>query len=167
MDKVLQAVEKGYTVDNNRNVVGIRGLPLKIWENKCGYYVFSIRVGKKAKTILYHRFLAYFKFGEKMFEKGIEVRHLNGVRTDNCFDNIEIGTHSENMMDKPKHVRQLMAKMSNKKHSDEFIDKLRKERLLGKTYKQLKEEFGLCKATLSYYLGGNCKKKQVFIEGLS
>ena len=164
MDKIIEAINRGFILDIKNNVIGIRGIPLKMSVNKKGYVVFSMRIKKITKNVLYHRFIAYHKFGDKLFEKGICVRHLNGNQLDNSWDNIAIGTHSDNMMDRPKHVRQIISKMSNRKYSEEFIQALKLERLNGKTYSQLGKEFNIGRAMLSYYLGNNCKQHEVVLK---
>ena len=49
------------------------------------------------------------KFGDKIFEEGIVVRHLNGDSLDNSWENISIGTNSDNCLDKHPVVRKEVA----------------------------------------------------------
>ena len=88
-----------------------------------------------------------------MFEEGIEVRHLNGDKTDNRWENIDIGTHSENMMDQPKEIRVRKSKYAHEKVSDKEALEVR-ERVNNNnytTYSKLAEEYGLkSKSSISY-----------------
>ncbi len=54
----------------------------------------------------FHRIQAYLKFGNKLFEKGIVVRHLNNDKLDNSYSNISIGTNLDNYHDKPDEQKQ-------------------------------------------------------------
>ena len=103
---VLTAYEKGYYVDKEGNV-WFNGKQRKLIPHNTGkkkpYYQFAIRLTNgKVKNVKVHKLQAYQKFGDKMFEDGIVVRHLNDNSLDNSWDNIEIGTDSDNMMIYPK-----------------------------------------------------------------
>lgn len=65
-----------------------------------------------------HRLQAYQKFGDKIFENKIVVRHLNGNYLDNSWDNILIGTFSDNKMDIPKENRIKSATTASRKMQD-------------------------------------------------
>lgn len=51
------------------------------------------------RTLLSHRFIAYQLYGDKIFEPGIVVRHLNDDPSDNRFENIALGTYKDNKRD--------------------------------------------------------------------
>ena len=83
-----------------------------------------------------------------MFKEGIEVRHLNGNSKDNSFDNIEIGTHSENMMDIPKEKRFLGGSEPIHKHKEIIEDRKK-----GFTYNQLCKKYNISsKGTISFII---------------
>ena len=117
----------------------------------------GIRELKHGKTgrvvnVPVHRLQAYQRFGEAIFEDGVEVRHLNGDALDNSLVNIAIGTASENQMDKPEHVRKRVAAQGAKARrslSDEQVERLRRRRSEGAKYSELMEEFGIAKGTVS------------------
>ena len=94
MDKIQIASERGYFVTKD-GLVFFNGKQrkLNLKNKKYQYYCFNIRIDGKPKRIEVHRLQAYQKFGDKIFEKGIVVRHLNGDSTDNSYDNIGIGTY--------------------------------------------------------------------------
>lgn len=76
------------------------------------------------------------------------VRHLNGNKLDNSFENIAIGTQQDNMLDKPKHKRIEWA--SHPKYDYESI---KKDRLLGMTYRELMNKYNISsKGTISYII---------------
>lgn len=88
----------GYRVSPNGEIVlRITGASVPLSSSKRGYKRFQVR--ERKKTCLLHRLQAYQKFGESLYEPGIEVRHLNNCGADNCIENIGIGTHSENLSD--------------------------------------------------------------------
>lgn len=106
MNKYKYAIQKGYYVAENGDAYSChKKLKLKLSSKICRYYCFNIRYYEKHTTIKVHRLQAYQKFGEAIFEKGIVVRHLNGDSLDNSFNNIDIGTQSDNVMDMPLKVR--------------------------------------------------------------
>ena len=100
-----------------------------------------------------HRLQAYQKYGEAIFERGMEVRHLNGDYVDNSADNIALGTPTQNRMDMPVDVRRRIARagaIAQRRLSDGQVERLRKRRREGAKYKDLMEEFGIAKSTVSY-----------------
>lgn len=115
------AYEMGYRVDengvlySNEKVIKILKKPEK------GYYRFKIKnnIGKRI-SVSVHRLVAYQKFGEKIYDN-LVVRHLNGISTDNSYNNIEIGTYSDNAFDIPKEKRIEKSNKSNVKYKSEEL----------------------------------------------
>ena len=109
-DRILAASEKGYSVDKQGNVWYNDNL--RVLRSNRGYMEFAIRCDgeKRPQNVPVHGLQAYQKFGNKIFEPGIVVRHLDGNSLNNNFDNIEIGTQQENMMDIPAEQRIAHAK---------------------------------------------------------
>jgi hypothetical protein len=58
-------------------------------------------------SVLAHRFIAYQLYGDKIFEPGILVRHLNDNPSDNRFENISLGTKKQNVKDAKKNKIEL------------------------------------------------------------
>ncbi|MDE6284507.1 MAG: HNH endonuclease [Bacilli bacterium] len=120
--------------------------------NKYNYYTFGLR-DIKYFTISIHRLQAYQKFGDKIYESNIIVRHLNGNSLDNSWDNIEIGTNSDNMLDIPKEIRIKKASNANKQYSDELHKQVIEAREQGMTYAEIMEKFGIkCKSQVSFMI---------------
>lgn len=152
----VKAIEKGYYVDKDGNakrhgsnaILGTNGIRK--------YRYIGIKIdGKNIKAYI-HRLQAYQKFGDKIYETGIEVRHLDGNMFNNSFDNIEIGTSQENSLDKPAHVRLRAAKKASKaacKFSLETVMEIRELHRQGKGYKELMKMFGISsKGTISHLI---------------
>ncbi len=68
-------------------------------------YKVSFYIDGNAYTIRLHRFIAYQKFGDEIFEPGQVVRHLDGDSLNNDEDNIDLGTQKDNMQDIPSEKR--------------------------------------------------------------
>lgn len=95
---------KGYRVIDGD--IYNKGNKLKPKVDKQGYLFIRItdRYGKMRELKL-HRLVAYEKYGEAMFEPGIMVRHLDDVKTNNAWDNLVLGTNSDNQQDIPAEKR--------------------------------------------------------------
>lgn len=160
---MIAAAERGFTISRDgKTVIGGHGRPLKlqISKNTRGYFVFYIRIGKKNKQIRAHRFQAYHKFGDKIFEKGICVRHMNGIRTDNSWENIEIGTQAENLKDMPRSQMKILN--GNKcKLPPGKVEELKKYRIDNKcTYEAAGKAFGIC-TSRAWHLINETDKRMV------
>lgn len=150
-------IKRGYTIDKNGDVYNPNGIKLKQYNTKW-YKKVGMRVDGKKIGIKVHRLQAYMKFGNKIYEEGIVVRHLNNNRFDNSWDNIEIGTCHDNMMDNPKEMRMKYAINASKtanKYGKEFVEKIRNERKTGMKYSEIMEKYNLSKSTVSYIINHN------------
>ena len=105
MKKEQLAYSRGYRATNEGKVIGLSDNELASFICNNGRYRFTFRSNGKHYYCYVHRLQAFQKFGNKMYDEGLEVRHLNGNGLDNSWDNISIGTHSENMLDIPEHIR--------------------------------------------------------------
>ena len=152
---IILAYNKGYRVDNDGNVwLGNKQRQLyKSWNTTKtrAYFAFAIRNEEgKPRPIKVHKLQAYQKFGDKIFEPGIVVRHLNDDSFDNSYENIEIGSISTNMKDMPKEKRIELAK-----HASKSLIKYNAEQVKAfyekcKSYKETMEHFGIkSKSTLA------------------
>jgi len=157
MSSLYKAIEdisqRGYVVNEEGEVTAPSGKWRKLYTHKkSGYKYFSVKFLKKVYTIPVAWLQAYQKFGNRYSEKGIEVRHLNGNPGDNSVGNIEIGTHSQNMLDIPTQVRAKVATNAasyRRKMSNDDVAKLRQERKDGATYQTLMKRYGIAKSTVS------------------
>lgn len=117
-----------------------------------GYKVFAFGPKKKRHKCLVHRFNAWFKFGDKIYEPNIVCRHLDGNPHNNHIDNIALGTQSDNMMDRPADVRHAHASAASRhamKHDHVAIIEFYRLNGFNKTM----VEFGISsKGTLSFII---------------
>lgn len=152
---IRYAYKRGYRVNADGSVAGIRKSKIKLRTDTDGYLRFSVRHPEIGQfPIRVHALQAYQKFGEKVFCDDIQVRHLNGNRKDNSLDNIEIGTASDNAMDISKSIRRSRAKKAGRSKSSmttSDVEKIRELReTLGYTYQQIMKIYPMAKSTLSY-----------------
>lgn len=138
------AVEKGYSVDKMGNVYSSNGV---IKTQTIGDRLrFNIRVGTSIKRVKVHRLQAYQKFGDVIYKEGLVVRHLNGISTDNSWDNIGVGTQGDNICDIPEVNR--IANASNPKYNHDAIILDHK---LGMSYARIMSKYGIkSKGTISF-----------------
>lgn len=101
MNKIIEAHKRGYRIDDNGSIVNPNLSIISGSKSNFGYYYFSIKVADRRVKIMAHRLMAYQKYGNNIFEKGIVVRHLDGNSSNNSNENIAIGTYSDNRMDMP------------------------------------------------------------------
>lgn len=153
---ILQAYRKGYRVRDDGSVKGIRTDTLVTNVDGRGYAKFTMRTSPTDRYPVYvHRLQAYQKYGEKIFEDGIQVRHLDGNGENNSKDNVAIGTPSQNIRDIPKSVRIRCGRNAGRSQSPLSEKDVREIRERVKndnydTYQKLAEEYGLAsKGTIS------------------
>jgi len=148
------AYKQGYRIDEQGNAIGLRGLPLIPVLDHSGYPKFTLRYNKvKTTSIHYHRLAAYQKYGDLIYNKDIEVRHLDSNKENASLFNIAIGSRSENQMDKSEETRKRCAKQAAnvlKSLSDGEVRQLREDAAKGMTNKQLRQKYCIAKSTVSY-----------------
>ena len=138
------AFQKGYKILENDNIQNPKGNLIKGNKTTNGYLEFKIRKSSNSWIrVSVHRLQAYQKFGDKIYNDKIQVRHLNCNSADNSLENIGIGSSKENKLDVPEEIRKESAKNANKKYSDELIQNVIKDRLGGLTRKEIVEKYSL------------------------
>jgi hypothetical protein len=152
---MLHAIERGLRIEKDGTVIGTKGLPIKgSIISRCKKqkgqreYLASVyrHKGQKAK-IRFHRLQAYTKYGDALFEEGIETRHGEGGPLDNSWDNITIGTHKDNMNDVSEEDRR-NSSMKRAKVSDEQILEIRSLRAAGVSPVVIGEQYGINRFTV-------------------
>lgn len=119
-----EAFKRGYRVDKSGALFNPEGKIVQGWISEKGYRLFGFRVNGETRNVPVHRLQAIQKYGERIFEEGMVIRHYNGNSQDNSFENLLIGTHSQNRFDIPKEKRQSMSRYATsfwKKHDHEEI----------------------------------------------
>jgi hypothetical protein len=157
---ILNAIEKGYKVIGNQAFNG-KGKAIKINYND-GYPFFNVSFfcadnGNKINAqIPIHRFIAYLKYGNKIFDCKIQVRHLDGVRANFAHDNIDIGTQRQNIQDRPKDQRLAHATKTSsyrRKFTDEQVKQIKQDHDNGLSYKKIMIKWNIkSKGTISYLI---------------
>lgn len=118
-----------------------------------GYYHLSL----KGRKITVHSIIAFVKFGERII--GYQVNHINGIKTDNRPENLEVVTSSENA----KHAFKLG--LSNpggvygEKHGQAklTVKDVREIRLLlkrGKTQSEIAKMYGVSRSAIKQIKNG-------------
>ena len=153
---LIQAYEKGYLVRDNLVYGIVKKQPLKLRCSHSGYLFFNLKLGRKTLKVFLHRLVAYEKYQDKLFQPGILVRHLNGNSKDNSFENICIGTQTENMLDRDPEERlkhAIKASSSIRKFTNEKVNQIKSDHSNGLGYKDLMEKYCISsKGTLHYIL---------------
>lgn len=128
------------------------------------YKQLSIKTAKGARSIFYHALLAYQLYGEKYFEKGTVVRHLDGNSLNNTAVNLQLGSQRDNKFDISAIVRSSIVVKSNKtkrRLSFELLTKIKEDYLInGMPAKQLYLKYGTCLNTM-YILIRKFKQEQI------
>jgi hypothetical protein len=107
-----------------------------------GYLKVGVKIpelGISSYAVKIHKFQAYRKFGDTIFQEGVVVRHLNGDPQDNSSDNIVLGTQSQNMMDRDEQDRVKHSK-ERRRYSQEVKSRLIQERESGKSFTRISRE---------------------------
>lgn len=150
---IVDAVENGYTVDDGGCLINPKGKKPKTRIDNTGYPTVTLGPVYDRMPIKVHRIAAYILFGEIIFDSKTHVRHLDGDKTNNKPSNLQIGTQSENMLDRPRKERLEHARRAstfNRKLTDQQVENLRKDRAVGLTYRQLCGKYGISKSQVSY-----------------
>ena len=145
MNREQIAYEKGYRVTKDGQLLNPKGIKIGSINNH-GYEKTNIGINGKDVVIKTHRLQAYQKYGNKLYEDGIVVRHLNGNPLDNSFNNIAIGTYRDNTMDIPKEIRiksTYAAAKTSIKYPKKFVLKLREEYKEIKNYAELGRKYNM------------------------
>lgn len=129
------------------------------------------RLGRKRSgmSIPAHKFAAYILFGKKVFEEGVQIRHLNGVMAISEKD-LALGDAVDNMQDIPASVRAEAARKArsaqaasseHRKFTDSQVafirNTARKDRtgaLLGGELERLAQQFGTTPRIISGIIRG-------------
>lgn len=147
---IMYAHARGYRVHRCGKVESFTGTILKLRDRFKGrgrraadapYLEFCAADSDgRSRSVMVHRLQAYQKFGLRMFDEGLVVRHMNDITRDNSWDNIELGTYSENIMDKSPEARKAQARkaaLASRKLTMDQARELRAARATGVPVREL------------------------------
>jgi len=150
---VIYAKKIGMRVEPDGTVIGARGKPLSPCANKLGYKRVSVCHEEAGRiTFGVHSLMAFQKYGDRVFDENVQIRHLNGDSGDNSWDNIALGTPSENQMDKSPEDRVRIARGAAKKkrrYSNSEIKAMRLGKKKGESLRVLAARYGTSKGHMS------------------
>ena len=148
----IEAFDKGYRINKDGVVKYLNKIVGGSMRNGCKQFGYRDSENK-IKRCKFHRLQAYQKFGNKIYEEGMVVRHLDGNPLNNNWDNIEIGTDYDNHMDIPSEVRMNVAIKATKGTIRWDYKAIRAMYDSGMYYSQIMKETGITsKGTLSYII---------------
>lgn len=138
----------------NRNGSGKQtGRTLKQSKNRKGYYQLSLCLNKVRKTHRVHRLVA------KAFipnpKNKPQVNHINGIKTDNRFENLEWCTNSENQIHAIKNglvTHNKGEEHHNSKLTNKDVKVVRWMNALGWSCKQLANDYKISQTAMSNIL---------------
>ena len=91
----------GYYVDADGEVYNHRGRRIAQQVTEKGYCRVHLQVNGKTKSKSVHSLVAEVFIGPR--PKGLQIRHLDGNKANNCFSNLAYGTAVQNEADKELH----------------------------------------------------------------
>ena len=163
---LIESYNKGYRITNEGEVLGLKRKELSP-RIHYGYKKFCTRLKSGERYIVnYHRLQAYQKFGDKIFEEGIVVRHLDGNSLNNSWDNIGIGTNSDNQMDRSLQCRKNVATIATRKMQDNIRSyedrcKIYEDLKNGMSYNEIMKKHNISsKGTLSFMKNKSLEYKE-------
>lgn len=149
--------KRGYFVDNSGQMFTPKKSLVKT-KNKKGYIRCTVSVDGKNITLTAHRLVAYQKYGDKIYEDGVVVRHLDGNKINNTHENIMIGSNRDNCMDVPDEQRLKKAINASKKTIKYDADEVYNFYIeCGRSRKKTQEHFNISSGGTLHYILKNRK----------
>lgn len=108
----IRSLDREVFNNGNKSLCNVKGRVLKPTKDKGGYLYVSLVKNKVAvKSVKIHRLVA-FHFCDG-YREGLEVNHIDGIRDNNIFTNLEWVTRSENIRDTYKRGRNTNGEKNN------------------------------------------------------
>ena len=151
-----EAYRKGYRATVDGKIISPSGRELKLSKQRNGYLVFGIRYKGITKCVFAHRFQAYCKYGEDLFRAEC-VRHLDDDKCNNAYENIAIGTESENYQDRHHSWRKefaLKGAKNRRKLNHEIVKGIREEISKGIPLAHIARKHGVARTTIQQIKDG-------------
>lgn len=134
---------------------------LFMYKDDDGYIRFGFVIGsrkdnsRKDISVKLHRIIAYQKYGDLIYVKGMQTRHKDNNKLNNDPSNILIGTQSQNMMDLSSDIRlkkSIHATTFKRKFSDLEVEKIRKYHAINRSYKRTMQKFDISSCGSLWYI---------------
>jgi len=163
---LISAYEKGYRITEKGEVYSpfVSKFLTQLKNNK-EYFYFNVylNANKRRYPVKVHRLVAYQKYKNDMFEPNMQVRHKDNNKHNNSFDNIILGTQSENAMDIPEKdriERSIYASTRIRRFTDDEMLQIKNDHFKHKSYKKIMNEWDISsKGTLHYILNNEYQTK--------
>jgi hypothetical protein len=152
----VEAHQKGYRVTDSGEVISPSGVSRKLTCHE-GYLRFNVRVEGVAVPVAVHKLAAYQVFGEDSMRPDVQIRHRNGVRTDNRPSNFLLGSNLDNIMDRTPADRKEHAKKAAaalRSFTEEQAKQLLEDRRSGMTFRDLGLKYGVSVSTAHGVVSG-------------
>lgn len=138
-----------YQISNHGRVKGPADNLLTPWNDK-GYMRVGIVYGEKRKIKRVHCLVAEAFIGKSEIE-GVEINHIDGIRTNNRVENIEYVTHQENI-DHAKRTGLLDSKTGERHYRAKLtaaqVAEIRSQLSSGKTSIEIAKRYGIYHGTV-------------------
>lgn len=149
-----------YSVDNMGNVYSVcynwRGYgerKLKTNINKYGYATVSLTKESKSKNVRVHKIVAEAFLGNK--PDGLQIRHLDGNKLNNNFENLKYGTAMENAQDREIHGNTARGeRIGTSKLTDNQVNEIRSSFNKRGDMVKLSKKYGVSVTTIYYIIKG-------------
>lgn len=147
----------------SRGIVVIDG---QVWSNGIvrkpsidrGYEYITVRNDKRVIRVKVHRLVAYQLYGDRIFESGIVVRHLDGNSLNNRDENIAVGTQQDNVSDIPAADLISSYKTRAKNRGTYDYDRIWELHLSGISYSKISMMLSIPITTIQYIITQKKKK---------
>jgi hypothetical protein len=95
-------IPAGIQVLEDGTIIGKRGVPVRTHPDTRGYHYVRLYIEGRRQRRFVHPLVCEAFHGPKPFPEA-QVRHLNGIKSDNRANNLKWGTSAENAADKKVH----------------------------------------------------------------
>lgn len=151
-----------YVLDSKRQIYFfVKGCELKPRKNKNGYLQVSLNKKGKRKMAYVHRIIAE-TFLEKIKDKNT-INHIDGDKNNNCVDNLEWCTYSENNKHSYKELNRRIVNCGGSKTPVYMIDTETKELFYYVSIAEASKKINLSHTQINRYIHNNKKWKGRFI----
>lgn len=148
------AFRVGFKVDEVGELSIPSGIRARISFGSNGYSYFRFTHKSERHQVYIHQLQAFQLYGDRVFESA-EVRHKNGVKTDNRSCNILIGSRSDNAMDMSPYERRRTSLIASGHLVRTDWREIERDRDDGMSYRDLEKKHGVARSTLSYRFSKN------------